>query len=211
MADPQYYRLELDDVSTPAFTSFGKFYYGTMDEIKGFIDALDAADYTGDYSKDLVSAFDAYLQGHTNVTHSVAYHEVPLIKLVRLLHEENLNLADYSWEHLNTWGYPYYMRCSKVETRHLWLECDGTYSRVMFANFTNLDYQGVIDHWKAVGTMLWGYPELLNYEPPHIYNRIAEPEKVFATENECEEDWIAFKTLPVPDFTEFCNDIFGDG
>lgn len=184
MVDPQYYRLELDDVSTPAFTSFGKFYYGTLDEIKGFIDALDAADYTGDHSKDLVCAFYAYLQGHTNATHTVAYHEAILLKSVRLLHEENLNLTDYFWEHLNTWGYPYHMRCSKVETRHLWLECDGTYSRALFANFTNLDYQGVIDHWTAVGTMLWGYPELLNYESPHIYNRIAEAEKEFATENE---------------------------
>lgn len=90
MLDPQYYRLELDDVSTPAFTSFRKYYHGTLDEIKGFIDALDAADYTGDHSKDLVRAFYVYLQGHTNATHSVAYHEVLLLKSVRLLHEEGV-------------------------------------------------------------------------------------------------------------------------
>lgn len=211
MCSSQYYRLELDDVSAPSFTSFGKFYYGTMNGIKGFIDALDAADCTGDQANDLIRAFHSYLQGHTNATHFVAYREVPLLKEVRVIHEENLILENYSWEHLNTWGCPYYMRCSKVETRHLWLECEGTFSRVLFAHFTDLEYQGIIDHWKAVGMMLWGYPELLNYEPPHIFNRIAEPEKVFATENECEDDWGAFKAHPVPDFTEFCNDIFGDG
>ena len=30
MSEEQYYRLELNDVATPSFTSFGKNYYGTM-------------------------------------------------------------------------------------------------------------------------------------------------------------------------------------
>ena len=211
MSDSQYYRLELDDVSAPSFTSFGKYYYGTIEELESFIHALKTADYIGDQFKDLIQAFYVYLQGNTEATHSVAYREVPLLKVAHVIHEENLIMKDYSWEHRNTWGCPYYMRCSKVETKHLWLACGGAYSRVLYAHFTNLEYQGVIDQWKTVGMMLWGYPELLSYEPPHINNRIAEPERVFNTEQECEDDWIAFKDHPVPDFTEFCNDIFGDG
>ena len=40
--DEQYYCLHLDDYSAAAFTSFGKAYYGTMAEIKAFIEALDS-------------------------------------------------------------------------------------------------------------------------------------------------------------------------
>lgn len=211
MNNSQYYRLELDDGSTPSFTSFGKFYYGTMSEIKAFIHALETADYIGDHSKDLIQAFRDYLQGDTDVTHSVAYREVPLLKAVHVIHENNVILTDYSWEHRNTWGCPYYMRCSKVETRHLWLDCGGTYSRVLYAHFTDLEYLGVLEQWKAVGTMLWGYPEILSYEPPHIFNRLAEPEKTFVSERELEKDWRTFNAYSIQVFTEFCNDIFGDG
>lgn len=39
--DELFYCLHLDDYSVAAFTSFGKAYYGTVSEIKAFIDALD--------------------------------------------------------------------------------------------------------------------------------------------------------------------------
>ena len=32
-----YYRLELDDYSAAAFASLGKYYYGTLDEIRDFV------------------------------------------------------------------------------------------------------------------------------------------------------------------------------
>ena len=32
-----YYRLELDDAAAASFTSFGKYYFGTIVEIQGFI------------------------------------------------------------------------------------------------------------------------------------------------------------------------------
>lgn len=36
-----YYRLELDNASSAAFTSFGKYYFGTMADIQGFIEAIE--------------------------------------------------------------------------------------------------------------------------------------------------------------------------
>ena len=32
--EPTYYRLELDDYSAAAFTSFGKYYYGTLEDLR---------------------------------------------------------------------------------------------------------------------------------------------------------------------------------
>ena len=45
---PTYYRLELDDYSAAAFTSFGKYYYGTLEDLRCFFGELahDAVSYT---------------------------------------------------------------------------------------------------------------------------------------------------------------------
>ena len=36
----QYYRLCLEEYSTPSFTSFGKYYFGTLEMIDAFIQSL---------------------------------------------------------------------------------------------------------------------------------------------------------------------------
>lgn len=89
MNNSQFQCLELDDVSVPSFTSFGKFYYGMMSELKDLIHALEKADYIGDQSKDLIQAFHDYWQGDTAVTYFVAYREVPLLKAVHVIHEKS--------------------------------------------------------------------------------------------------------------------------
>ena len=211
MHNEQYYRLILDDVSAPSFTSFGKPYFGTLREISDFIVALESDSTTSEQEKHLIQAFSAYEQGKTGVTHIAAYQEVPLLTPVNVIHEEQHSFSDYSWIHYNTWDCPYSMRCSKVETRHLWLQTEDFYGRVMYANFADLEYQGDENHRITIGDMLWGYPEMLHYAPPNIYNRLAESERIFKTQSELEADWAAFCAQPDPDFSEFCNDIFGDG
>ena len=56
----QYYCLHLDDYSTPAFISYGKSYYGTMEDLKAFIDTLDEAKETHERFEKLISAFRSY-------------------------------------------------------------------------------------------------------------------------------------------------------
>lgn len=110
MNEKQFYRLELDDMAAPSFTSFGKFYYGTMEQL--CILALEEADHLGGHFKDLTQAFRTYEAGKTDVQHSVAYQDVPLLVPVRVLHEEKHQIVDHSWEHWN-------MRCTSVESKHL--------------------------------------------------------------------------------------------
>lgn len=211
MASEQYYRLELDDVATPSFTSFGKCYYGTMEQLRIFIKALEEADYIGDHSKELIVAFHAYEAGQTDVRHSVAYHDAPLLVPVTILHEEAHRMTDYAWVHMNIWDRPQNMRCKSVETRHLWIQDGDSYCRALFALFSDLEHQGITKEWHKVGEMLWGYPEMLDYKIPHIQNRLAEVELTFAEVEDLEADWEAFRKSPMPVFSAFCDDIFGDG
>ena len=211
MSEEQYYRLELNDVATPSFTSFGKNYYGTMVQVRTFIKALEDADYLSGHSQGLIAAFYAYESGQTDVKHSVAYRDVPLLVPVTILHEETHSMTDLAWEHMNIWQWPQKMRCKQVETRHIWLQDEGNFCRAFFAFFTDFEHEGITGDWHRVGEMLWGYPEMLDYEPPHLHNRLAEVELAFGTVEELEADWAHFRKEPSPIFDSFCDDIFGDG
>ena len=211
MEEKQYYRLVLDDYSAASFTSFNKPYFGTWEEIQHLLNKLDENKHSEDSHKSLLTAFRAYEAGHADVTHNAAYQEVPFLVPAQLLHSAKVELENHAWEHLNTWCWPYNMRCDKVVSEHLWFKCDGEWCRALKAEFTLLRYEGASGEWDMVGNMLWGFPGMLAGNPARFYNVLAEPEKFFKTKKDLEADWRAFKETPDPDYTEFCNDIFGDG
>lgn len=103
------------------------------------------------------------------------------------------------------------MRCDKVESEHIWLACDGEYFRTVKAVFSKLQYAGATDQWKNVDTTLWGFPCILTGNPFSFWNQLAEPEKQFKTMEAGQQDWKEFLKSPDPDYSEICNDIFGDG
>ena len=211
MNKKQYFRLILDDYSAASFTSFTKHYFGTWEEIKALLEDLEKNKRSEDSHKSLLDAFHAYEAGQTDVTHNAAYQIVPFLLPAQLLHSEKVEMNNYEWEHLNTWRWPYNMRCDKVTSEHLWFKCDGEWIRAFKAEFSLLRYEKLDDSWSVVGDMLWGFPGMLTGNPSRFYNVLAEPEKFFKTKKELEEDWKKFKATPDPDYTEFCNDIFGDG
>lgn len=182
-----------------------------MDEIRRFINALKNADYVKGRCNSLIEAFEAYEKGQTDVAHNVAFRDAPLLWPATILHEERHLIKDFAWTHLNIWEYPQELRCKQVELHHLWIECEQRFYRVMYANFTGLEHLSITEEWRKVGEMLWGYPEILDYLPPHIFNRLAEPELGFDSLDALQDDWLSFQAEPVPNFIEFCNDIFGDG
>lgn len=211
MSDAQYYRIELDDYAAPSFTSFGKSYFGTFDDVRSFISALENDPEDGKNYAELISAFHVFEQGDPSAMIHVAYNKVPLLTPASLLFDEATKVSICDWEHRNTWGFPYLMRCSQVCSKHLWLECEGKYYRSVMAQFTDLQYEGTVGQWKNVGGMIWGHPGILEKSGPVIRNRLAEREKTFDSLNELNEDHAVFQNKPDPDYTEFCNDIFGDG
>lgn len=161
--------------------------------------------------KELLSTFQAFEEGQQDLSHSIAYRKVPFLVPAQLLHREPVTLENYKWTHTNTWDKPYYMRCDKVRSEHLWLACDGEYCRATKAMFSRLQYTGTIGRWNHVGTMLWGFPCILTGNPFSFWTRLAEPEKQFKTKEDAKRDWELFPENPDPDYSEFCNDIFGDG
>ena len=152
--------------------------------------------------------FNLYEKGRRGVMHLVAYKEVPLLERVQIFGKREFTLSDYSWVHINTWGYHYNMRCKSAVVSQFWVSRKGEFSRCFKVLFDGLEYES-FDGWKIVGHMLWGYPHMLEYEAPLIYNRLMIEDATFASLNAAMADL----ELPEPifDFSGFCNDIFGDG
>ncbi len=208
----QFYCLLLDDYSAPSFCSFSKPYYGTLGHLNSFFQAIKADAETAKFHMDMLAAYEQYLEGNKAVCHNVAYQNVPFLKPVLVLGEATSVLTDYCWEHLNTWEYPYHMKCDKAECTHLWLLDDGVYCRCIQVKFTNLFYyKNTVGEFVSAGRSSWGFPHQLEYDPPHTFCRLFVREKMFKSEAEALHDRENFTQNPDPVFEKVLADLFGDG
>ena len=201
----QIYKLYLDDYSKPSFTSFNKAYFETLDGIDEFISALRNDKKCKSNHNDLITA------GETKLTHTVAYQNKQFLTKVKCYEKCKSSFENYAWEHINTWGFPYYMKSEKIECEHIWISSGGAYFRCIKANFKNLHYRCYKESYDELGGGFWGYPHQVEYKRPNTFNRLFVIEKHFKSKNECLQDVENFNKEPIPEFSEILNDIFGDG
>jgi len=207
----QLYRLTLDDYSTPGFCSFSTDYIGTLEDIKAFIEALRSDERTAQSQSRLIEAWDNYEAGNHDVTYNAAYQENKLLAHVKCLGAASTELTDYEWEHLNTWGCPYYMQCSRAESTHIWVSYQGKYRRCVRVKFTNLQYKNTVGEYVDFGGMCWGYPHMIEEDGKFTFHRMYVIEKPFKNKEEALLDMENFQKSPDIEFKYVLNDIFGDG
>lgn len=205
----QYYRLTLDDYAMPSFVSSDKDYFGTLSDIEGLIDALKDGRHAQIYER-LSSALKAYKNGESNVTNIAAYNEVPFLVPVKLLEAVSYTLPNTEWEHINVWKCPYKMRFQAAEIRQFRFESNDKYIRAMKAKITDLKQEGYNGGWSDISAP-WGFPHIIEKKAACTYNRLAVIDKRFDSKTEAENDYERFLSEQDASFTEFCNDIFGDG
>lgn len=206
------YCLRLDDYSGPSFTSWGKPYYGTLADIQGLVDALsDDGKEHGLTITEMIDAFRAYLTGDHEVAHHVAYQEVPLLTPVEALGAKRLSQKHFSWEHTNTWGCIYPMRCDCVTIDLYWISGPEGFSRVVRAGFDNLAYMGSSDSWHPLRDGFWGFPEMIKTDGNTCSIRLAVLDKRFENLDAALEDMAAAHTVSDVNFKRICDDIFGNG
>lgn len=206
----QLYRLRLDDYSAAAFTTFDKYYFGTLDMISEFINTLKADEDTSKKFHDLIAIHEEFVCGNKNVTHNVAYQESPYLVRTKVLGRDTSHLQKHSWEHLNTWRWIYDMHCDDATSEHIWISCRGEYFRCIKTTFANLQYQNTIGNFVPISS-LWGHPGILKNEDIHLGNRLYVIEKRFPNKTSAMEDIESFKQTKDINFTQILNDIFGAG
>ena len=101
------YRLQLDDYSAPSFTSFGKDYFGTLDQMREVFNAIRCDENFASRFRDILTTFDRYLAGEKKITHYVAHQKVPILIQEKALGSAASTLTNHRWTHMNTWNWPY--------------------------------------------------------------------------------------------------------
>ena len=158
---PKFYALTLDDYFSPSFVSGTKRYYGTMDEIKAFIDALDYEKH-----KSTVDTFREFTDGNAMAVHNVAYIERPLLESVTVVTSAFLYLIDEEWEFKNIWGCIYKMRVKSAYTKALLIKDGNKYIRCISPVMEGLSYQSELiadGRWSPVRDS-WGHPGILIFD-----------------------------------------------
>ncbi len=112
----QLYKLYLDDYSTASFTSLDKCYVGTLDDIGNFIVSIKNDKNISDSKGDLISAYEKYISRDNSAMHTVAHKNIKFLTKVKSLGCDTSSLADYNWEHTNTWGFPHQVEHNAPDT-----------------------------------------------------------------------------------------------
>ena len=205
----KYYVLNLWNYGTPAFVSFDKMYVGTEAEIRTAIESMKKEGK----NDETVAAVERYFTGDTTATHNIAYRDIPVLEQCRRVASSTLTLGEYSWEHINVWGFPYYMKCDSADVKQILVEYKGRYYRCVRAWFKNLCYESVSGNWSLLGDFYLGPAYLFDVDDKKgvgrfMNNLLYIAEEVYVNLNEAEDKLLSEEHLI---FKGFCDDIFADG
>lgn len=204
------YGVNLNNHFSPSFCSSTKTYFGSLDEIKTFIEGLDKQNY-----QETQEALQRYLEGDTQAKHYIAYNQNRLIDKTEVLAEEEIELNKTSWKFINVWHWPQYMEIDRGTIRMVLLKHGNTYLRAIKASVCGLRTTTRPDtpqkDWLELCGGFWGHPGILvvivNDESYIVQSTLYLKEKEYQTEQEALEK---FRTDPVS-LDCMCEDVFGDG
>ena len=202
------YTLMLDNPANPGYVSGDKPYFGSKEEIIVAASLMRCREAYGD----TVAAIDDYFCGNNAATHRVAFQTMPVLTTTDLISECKLAIPEKEWEHTNTWGFPYIMKCEKAFIHQIIVKHEDKYCRCLRVWFYNLRYKTPGSEWNKI-TSWWGHRDLmLNYHLPgggfKLNNVLYLLDKQYDTVEG------AIDSLTNPDelsFSSFCDEIFADG
>ena len=211
MNKKDFYGIRLNNYFSPSFCSNHKMYFGTMDDIKTFIEIMGSSEQSGM----IRNSFERYLSGDTDATHEVAYIQQKLIENVELIAEGEVRLDHAAWEFLNVWYHPQYMEIVSAVVKMALIKYKEQYLRVIKASVRGLracaDINRLEEEWIALLDGFWGHPGVLSSSQEGdtyiVYSNLYMKEKEYATK---EEALAKFYTDEVC-LDCFCEDVFGNG
>lgn len=203
----KYFAITLYDYFSPSFGSGVKRYYGTLDQIKAFVESLNYEDH-----KSTIDAFHAYLEGNTEATHFADYAERKLLEPVTFIKQRFVYQMRKEWEFKNVWGCIYKMRCDCVHSNAVLIKDGDQYIRCICPVLEKTSYNSEIhaeNEWHPLDS-LWGHPGILSFgkdQEVTIQSSLYLPEKKYSDVKE------AVAELGSDDINLdiVCEDIFADG
>ena len=211
MVKKNFYGVRLNNYFSPSFCSSHKVYFGTLNDIKTFIESMGSSEQSSMIS----NSFERYLSGDTNATHEVAYVQQKLIENVELIAEGEVKLDHAAWEFLNVWYHPQYMVIDSAVLKTALIKYEEQYLRVIKVSVRGLrtcaDINRHEEEWIALSDGFWGHPGVLSStkdgETYMVYSNLYMKEKEYVTKEEALEK---FHTDEIC-LNCFCEDVFGNG
>ena len=130
MDKKDFYEVRLNNYFSPSFCSSHKVYFGTLSDIKTFIESTGSSEQ----SCMIRNTFKRYLSGETNVTHEIAYIQQKLIEDVELIAEGEAKLGHTACEFLNVWYHTQYMEMDSAVVRMVLIKYEERYLRAIKAS-----------------------------------------------------------------------------
>ena len=205
----EYYALYLDDPATPSFCSFSKLYVGTQDALMRVADNLKQDGMYEETAEGILT----YFSGNHDVTHHIAFSELPVLEPVKVLEKAEMQLEGKRWDHINTWDQPYHMSFSSALISQLLLKEGKTYRRCISASFSDLCYLGFKDEWRPVGSLVFGNASVLDIQL-RADGHSSVSTILYVTEDLSDSLEEQLRKMNDPDalvFDSICDEIFGDG
>ena len=206
-----FYGVRLNNYFSPSSCSNHKMYFGTLNDIKGFVENIGRSEQAC-MTK---NAFKRYLSGETEATHNVAYVQQKLIEDVELIAEGEVKLGPTAWEFLNVWYHPQYMEIDSAVVKTALIKYEERYLRVIKASVRGLrtcaDINRLKEEWIALSDGFWGHPGVLSSTKDGktyiVYSNLYMKEKEYATKEEALAKFHADEVC----LDCLCEDVFGNG
>ena len=211
MVKKVFYGIRLNNYFSPSFSSSHKMYFGTLDDIKAFIESMRS----GEESLVMRNVFERYLSGESNATHEVAYVQEKFVEDVELIAEYQVMLGRTAWEFSNVWYYTQYMEFDSAVVKTVLIKYEDRYFRVIKTSARGLRTSPEVnrpkEQWIELSYGFWGHPGILSSvadgETYIVYSNLYMKEKEYATK---EEALAKFRTDEVC-LDCLCEDVFGNG
>lgn len=205
----QLYILHLEDAAVPSFISASKPYIGAENDLQLIAHRFEEEN---SYTK-TAEGIREYFSGNHAVMHSVAYHDYPVLEPVRMLDYSYLIQDAFQWDHMNAWGFPYHMGCSKAVYNQIVFMYNKKYYRCVRAVLTDLYYLGVNGEKRFLDSEFWGNRCNLLVQPAP-QGGFDVRNVLYVVENACDSKIEASNQLHSVehiDLSGICEDIFADG
>ena len=211
MVKKVFYGIRLNNYFSPSFCSSHKMYFGTLDDIKVFIESMES----GEQSLMIRNSFERYLSGETNAMHEVAYVQQKLIEDVELIAEYEVMLGRTAWEFLNVWHYTQYMEIDSAVARMALVKYEERYLRVIKVSARGLrtcvDINRPKEKWLELSNGFLGHPGVLSSAADEeiyvVYSNLYMKEKEYGARQEAIAKFYTDEVC----LDCLCEDVFGNG
>lgn len=127
----------------------------------------------------------------------------------RLLEYRKLYLNDVFWIHKNIWQSSYYLKAERIVLEQALLECMGWYYLCIRPEFYGMKrYSLACSEWVPMTDHFWGTPGILKKEENVITTSLFIAQNFF---DSAEDGHHWMYDLERLDFTQVCDETFGDG